>query len=73
VHDIALGGVYRSGNPKAIDRLGVTGQRFADFTSSRAIDPMVTEVITLEQIPEALTRLSKRTIRGKIVAKVNPI
>lgn len=73
LHDIALGGVYRSGNPKAIDRLGVTGQRFADFTSSRAIDPMVTEVITLEQIPEALTRLSKRNIRGKIVAKVNPI
>ena len=32
---------------------------------------MVTEVITLEQIPEALTRLSKRNIRGKIVAKVS--
>ena len=72
IHDISLGGVYRSGNTKAIERLGETGQRFAHFTTSMGIDPMVTEVIALEQVPDALSRLSKRNIRGKIVAKINP-
>ena len=31
---------------------------------------MLTEVIRLEMIPEALVRLSSRTVRGKIVAEL---
>ena len=71
VHDINLGGAYRSGSTKAIDNLGKTGKRFADFTSNMGINPMVTEVITLDQVPDALTHLSKRNVRGKIVAQLH--
>lgn len=31
---------------------------------------MLTEVIRMEKIPEALVRLSRRTVRGKIVAEL---
>lgn len=73
VHDINLGGAYRSGSPKAVDALGTTSRGFADFINRMGINPMVTEVISLDQIPEALTRLSKRNIRGKIVAKIDTL
>ena len=68
VHEINLGGAYRSGSMMAIDRLGLTGRSFAEFIGSMSIKSMVTEVISLEQIPDALNRLSRRNVRGKIVA-----
>jgi D-arabinose 1-dehydrogenase-like Zn-dependent alcohol dehydrogenase len=68
VHEINLGGAYRSGSMVAIDRLGSTGRSFAEFIGSMSIKSMVSEVISLEQIPDALNRLSKRNVRGKIVA-----
>lgn len=70
VHEINLGGAYRSGSTIAIDRLGLTGRSFTELAGRMLIKPMVTEVISLEQIPEALNRLSKRKVRGKIVALI---
>jgi NADPH:quinone reductase-like Zn-dependent oxidoreductase len=70
IHDINLGGAYRSKCTRSIERLGTTGQKFADFVGNMSINPMVTQVITLEQIPEALRRLSMRNVRGKIVAQL---
>lgn len=36
----------------------------------RKIKPMVAEVISLEEIPEGLVKLSNRHVRGKIVARI---
>lgn len=71
LHDINLGGAYRHGNQKAMDQLGSTSRRFAEFINSKGINPMVGEVISLNQVPNALTRLAERNIRGKIVAEIN--
>ena len=71
LHDINLGGAYRHGNQKAMDQLGSTSRRFAEFINSKGINPMVSEVISINQVPNALSRLAERNIRGKIVAEIN--
>lgn len=72
IHEINLGGVYRSGSITSIDRLGATGRRFAEFIGNMSIKSMVTEVVSLKQIPDALNRLTMRNVRGKIVALLHP-
>jgi NADPH:quinone reductase-like Zn-dependent oxidoreductase len=71
VHDIALGGAHISGDYKAQEMLAKIGKDFGDIVSKHKIDPMVSEIIEFEEIPHALTRLSLRKVKGKIVAKVN--
>ncbi|MCQ6264804.1 zinc-binding dehydrogenase [Fictibacillus sp. WQ 8-8] len=34
------------------------------------LDSMLKETVSLEEVPEALVRLSERHVKGKIVAKV---
>lgn len=70
VHDIALGGVYRAADDRAVRRLAATGEAFIRSAISQNIQPLLTEVISLEGIPEALMRLASRTVRGKIVAEL---
>jgi NADPH2:quinone reductase len=72
VHDIALGGAYVSGDRIAQEELAHLGQKLGALVSDRTISPMLQEVIGLEDIPEALTRLSQRHVRGKIVAQIQP-
>jgi NADPH:quinone reductase-like Zn-dependent oxidoreductase len=70
VHEVALGGVYRNGDQAAQEELSKIGQQFGALVSKGVIRPMVQEVITLTDVPDALERLSMRHVRGKIVAKV---
>ncbi|NER37469.1 MAG: zinc-binding dehydrogenase [Oscillatoria sp. SIO1A7] len=70
VHDIALGGAYFAGDTKAQDELARIGREFGKLAGDRQIDPMVAEVISLEEIPEGLIKLSQRHVRGKIVASI---
>lgn len=69
VHDVALGGAYLSGDDRALRELADIGKAFGDRVGCRQIDPMLQETIRLEDIPAALTRLSRRHVRGKIVAQ----
>lgn len=71
VHDIALGGAYLAGDRIAQAELALLGQKVGKLVSDRAISPMLQEVIRLENIPDALTRLSQRHVRGKIVAQLH--
>lgn len=71
VHDIALGGAYLAGDRIAQAELALLGQKVGKLVSDRAISPMLQEVIRLEDIPDALTRLSQRHVRGKIVAQLH--
>jgi len=70
VHDVALGGAYLSGDQLAQEQLAQIGREFGQLVSDRVINPMLQEVIRLEDIPTGLQRLAERHVRGKIVAQL---
>ena len=70
IHESALGGAHLSGDIPAQKDLARMGSEMLEMLSQNQISSMLTEVISLEEIPEALTRLSKRHVRGKIVASL---
>jgi len=70
VHEVTLGGAYRSEDQAAQECLAKIGMEFGALASKGLIKPMVEEVIELEDIPDALIRLSMRHVRGKIVASI---
>lgn len=70
VHEVALGRVYSSEDRIAQDDLARVGREFGTMVSKGTIRPMLEETIQLEDIPDALVRLSMRHVRGKIVAQV---
>jgi NADPH:quinone reductase len=68
--EIALGGTHLSGNMNAQIDLARMAEELAVIVSERKVSPMLTEVISMDEIPSALVRLSERHVRGKIVAKL---
>lgn len=69
-HEIALGASHQSGDVKAEKDLAVLGDEMLALMAQGKLSSMLKEVITLNDIPEALTRLSERHVKGKIVAKI---
>jgi NADPH:quinone reductase len=69
-HEIALGAAHQSGNHKALQDLGKMGDEMLKLVQEGKISSMLKEVISLEEVPDALSRLSKRHVKGKIVAKL---
>ena len=72
VHEIALGAVYLWGGKHQQEQLVRYGKALAALALEKRIGTMVNEVISLEEIPDGLTRLSERHVRGKIVAQIAP-
>ncbi|MBP1154652.1 MULTISPECIES: zinc-binding dehydrogenase [unclassified Paenibacillus] len=70
VHKLMLGGAHVSGDDRAERDLARMAEEFMKLMLDKKVDPMVNEVISLEQVPEALIRLSQRHVRGKIVVKL---
>lgn len=70
IHEVALGGAYLTDDVAGQEELAKIGIEFGAMVSKGQIKPMLEEVITLEDIPDALIRLSMRHVRGKIVATV---
>lgn len=70
VHDVALGGAYLSGDIKAQKDLAQIGKELGDIASAGKINPLLGEVIKLEEIPQGLQRLTQGGVRGKIVAQI---
>lgn len=70
IHEVALGGAYLSDDSLALDDLARIGMEFGALAAKGLVKAMVEEVVTLEEIPDALVRLSMRHVRGKIVAKI---
>jgi NADPH:quinone reductase-like Zn-dependent oxidoreductase len=71
VHGVMLGGAHLSGDRAAQADLARMGSELGALVSHGQIDPMLHEVIGLEEIPQALVRLSGRHVRGKIVAALD--
>lgn len=69
-HEIALGAAHQSGDVKAQKDLALIGDQFLTLMSEGKLSSMLKETITLNEVPEALTRLSERHVKGKIVAKI---
>lgn len=70
IHEVALGAAHQSGDPAAEQELAAIGDEMLGLLAEGKISSLLQEVIRLEEIPEALTRLSERHMRGKIVAKL---
>lgn len=70
LHGVSLGGAHLSGDRPAQEDLARMGTELVGLVVKGAVVPMVTETITLEQIPDALSRLSERRTNGKIIAVV---
>lgn len=69
-HEIALGAAHQSGDVKAEKSLSVIGDEMLALMAQGKLSSMLKEVITLDEITEALTRLSERHVKGKIVVKI---
>jgi NADPH:quinone reductase-like Zn-dependent oxidoreductase len=67
-HEIALGAVHQSENTAAQKDLAVMGDELLALAADGKILPMLKETIGLEEVPQALVRLSERHVTGKIVA-----
>jgi NADPH:quinone reductase-like Zn-dependent oxidoreductase len=70
IHESALGGAHLSGDRKAQEDLGAMGNELIGMIKKGILSSMLTETIPLESIPDGLTRLSQRHVRGKIVAQI---
>ncbi|MFT5090699.1 MAG: NADPH2:quinone reductase [Candidatus Latescibacterota bacterium] len=68
LHKISLGAAHPSNNRAAqLDLAQMAGEMIA-LVADKKINPMVEQVIALEDIPAGLAQLESRHVRGKIVA-----
>ena len=70
VHEVSLAAAYICGDEAALENLAKIGIELGALAAKKQIRPMVEEIVTFEDIPEALVRLSMRHVRGKIVANI---
>lgn len=71
LHKLMLGGALDSGNRKAEEDIARMTEEFLAMMVDGRIRPLDKAIITLEEVPAALQRLSERHVRGKIVVKLN--
>lgn len=69
-HEIALGGAHASNNQAAQKDLAVMGDEMLALVKEQRLSPMLQQVISLEEIPQGLIKLSEHHVRGKIVARI---
>ncbi|MBH9965842.1 zinc-binding dehydrogenase [[Bacillus] enclensis] len=69
-HEIALAAAHQSDDFQAQKDFAVIGDHMLSLLAEGKMDAMLKEVISLEEVPDALNRLSERHVKGKIVAKL---
>tara|TARA_Y100001934_G_scaffold96837_3_gene119533 strand:+ start:1902 stop:2786 length:885 start_codon:yes stop_codon:yes gene_type:complete len=70
IHNIAYGGAHTSTNRAAQEDLAKMAEEMISLIANKKIDPMITQTISLEEIPDGLTQLETRHVKGKIIAEV---
>lgn len=68
IHEIALGSAHLSGNLKAQIDLAAMGTELITMVQQGRLSTLLAETIELDSVPRALARLSRRHVKGKIVA-----
>lgn len=69
-HEIALSPVHQHGDYLSQKDLGVMGDEMLALMAQGKVSSMLKEVISFEEVPKALARLSERHVKGKIVVKL---
>jgi NADPH:quinone reductase len=69
-HEIALGAAHFSNNIEAQKDLAAMNEELANLVVEGKLSTMISEKITLEEVPTALIKLSERHVKGKIVAVI---
>ncbi len=69
-HEIALAAAHQSNDVIAQKDFAVIGDDMLSLLEQGKLDAMLKETIRLEEVPKALSRLSERHVKGKIVAKI---
>lgn len=67
LHEIALGAAYTVGDERSRRQLSTMLTELLGMAAGGRLDPMVTRTVALEDVPAALTELSGRRVRGKLV------
>ena len=70
IHRVAYGGAHTSTNREAQVDLALMAEEMIGLVAEKKIDPMIEQVIGLDDIPEGLAQLETRHVRGKIVAEL---
>jgi len=70
IHESALGGAHLSGDRIAQADLAAMGNELIARVRDGKLASMLAEVISLDDVPHALMRLSRRHVSGKVVASV---
>jgi NADPH2:quinone reductase len=70
IHEVGLGGAYNAGHVPTQRDFARMGDDLMARLAAGKLDPLVDEIVALEDIPEALDRLRRRVVTGKIVARV---
>ena len=68
IHEISLGAAYSAGGDKHVRDLGVMLSELLSLTAAGELDPMVTRVVSIDDVPAALEEIGGRHVAGKIVA-----
>ncbi len=71
IHESALGGAHLSGDRVAQSDLAEMGKELMKLVRDGKIITMLSKLVSLEEIPQALTDLSRRHVSGKIVARLD--
>ncbi|MED1205798.1 zinc-binding dehydrogenase [Heyndrickxia acidicola] len=69
-HEVALNAIHHNHDRIAEKDLARIGDEFLALVAEKKILPLLERVISLEEVPNALEELSKRHVKGKMVAKL---
>jgi NADPH:quinone reductase len=69
-HEIALGAAHFSNNIEVQKDLAAMNEELANLVVEGKLSTMISEKITLEEVPSGLIKLSERHVKGKIVAVI---
>ncbi|MCE7790885.1 zinc-binding dehydrogenase [Salipaludibacillus sp. CUR1] len=70
IHEVALGFVYRTDDERQIADLGHIAREVGELASSKKLDPLLEEVVTLDAVPETLSKINEGHVRGNIVCQI---
>lgn len=71
IHEVALAAAYRAADEAEISDLGLMLSELMGLVDRGRVMPLIAEIVTFEQIPDALRRLRRRSVTpGKIVARL---
>lgn len=71
ISNLDLGGAHRSHNPQQVADLGRMTRALLALEDQGQVDPLISEILTPDQIPAGLQRLRQHAVVGKLVATFN--